>query len=223
MADDRNGIDEFSELEFNEKRSHLLELIEGRIMLFSESTTLQKITSKKKAEPNHTTAFNQFMMKGQNKFAFHAETAQKGTHKADIHILDMDTDETIFIIEAKILPTPPSAKRKEHEYVYGEKGAGIQRFKEGKHGVDFEDNLLDQNGMIAYIKEKDFAHWHTQINQWIMDAGWGESENLNPKYENQLDKYKSQHKRGKNDNVTLHHFWVQVAPHHIPTNPKVYS
>lgn len=203
------GIHGFKEIEINTTITDLLEMIEGRISEFSSSTTFRKMTKKKKNETNYTTTFNQFMMKKQDRFRFHAEVSQKGSFRCDIMVLDDKDDETIMVIEAKILPTPIDKKRKEHEYVNGEKGAGIQRFKDGNHGVDLEDNPIAINGMIAYIKEQDFAHWHTKVNQWIKEANWEDSELLTQKYPPQQDKYISKHPR-KDGNVTLHHFWVMV-------------
>lgn len=187
---------------------NLVEFIEGNLIKFPDSQEFVDILERKKNENQHSLSFCVFMTNlCKSTYYFGRENNQKGNSVIDIGVYL--GSKLIFTIEAKLLPTPPYEGSNEYQYVYG-KGGGIQRFKEGKHGLDNTDNPLLENGMIAYIKDKDFAHWHTQVNQWIIDAGWGESEKLNPKYENQLDKYKSQHKRGKKDNVTLHHFWVKV-------------
>ncbi len=203
-------MEDYKYLQRNERLQDLIQFIESRIQEFSCSSTLKKIIIQKDSETNITTAFNQYMMKGQRDYVFHAEVVQKGSHKADIMVLDID-DDTIMVIEAKILPTPTKdKKRKEHEYVYGEKGAGIQRFKEGNHGVDFQDNPLCENGMIAYIKTHDFAYWHNKVNQWIQGVQWDDSELLTQKYPPQQDLYLSHHPRKDGTYVTLHHFWVKV-------------
>ncbi|MCI0513785.1 hypothetical protein L0128_11270, partial [candidate division KSB1 bacterium] len=99
--------------------------------------------------------------------------------------------------------------RAEHEYVYG-KGAGIQRFKDGFHGIDNRGNPLSDNGMIAYITEKDFEYWLSKINQWILDAQWSDSEQLTKIYFTTIAKLFSQHPRQATTALRLHHFWIEV-------------
>jgi hypothetical protein len=140
-----------------------------------------------------------------SRFYFGCENAQKGSSVIDIGVYFGSI--LIFTIEAKLLPIP---EREEFEYVYG-KGGEIQRFKDGKHGVDNSNNFLPENGMISYIKEKDFDYWFDKINQWIVEAGWHESEKLTQKYPNQNDKYESKHHRIDNSFLKLHHFWVSVT------------
>jgi hypothetical protein len=135
------------------------------------------------------------------------ENAQKGSHSIDIGVYQGSN--LIFTIETKVLPTPKKNQRKEHEYVYG-KGAGIQRFRDGFHGVDNQDNPLSENGMIAYIKEKDFEHWFSKVNRWILDAGWNKSEQLQKVYFKSTARLFSEHPREKSSVISLYHFWFSI-------------
>ena len=120
----------------------------------------------------------------------------------------------IFTIEAKLLPTPVTgSKRNEFEYVYG-KGGGIQRFKDGNHGVDNQDSYLLENAIIAYIKENDFDFWLETINTWILAAKWDKSELLKADYFKIIAKLKSIHSGVNSSEVNLHHFWVNVVSEH---------
>ena len=115
--------------------------------------------------------------------------------------------EVVYCLEAKKLPTPGSGREK--EYVFGNKG-GIERFKNEAHGLDYAGNLLEYNGIVAYVTENSFAHWQDQINQWISDAGWSASEKLAVNYFAAIGKLNSQHKRISGGNLYLNHFWVMV-------------
>jgi len=193
----------------------LLASIDEHITHFTTSNVFSNILRKKKNENQHTMAFCAFMnnyLKGNDlSLIFDRETSQKGSYAVDIGVLHT-SGLLIFTIEAKILPTPKGTKsspRNEYEYVYGKSG-GIQRFKNAQHGVDLEDKNLPENGLIAYIKENDFPYWHTKINQWILDAKWHKSEQLQKIHINTTAKFKSTHSRVDDSEVVLHHFWVNV-------------
>lgn len=213
------GINEFSQLEATNLLILLLEHIESRIKDFAQSNAFKKNTKKKDEEVHYTTILCHFLTKKQDKFTFNAEIKQIGTRRIDVGVMSQDTDELFFTIEAKILPMPEPKKagktRDTHEYVYQNKGngAGIQRFKDVAHGLDFEDSPIEENGMIAYIKDNTkFSDWLLQVNQWITDAGWGEEEHLRPKTDGDENyTYQSKHKRTTKGKVTLHHFWVKVV------------
>ena len=64
--------------------------------------------------------------------------------------------------------------------------------------------------MIAYVKENDFEFWHHKVNQWIIDANWNDSEQLQKVYINAIARLRSSHKRSDNTEVILYHFWVYV-------------
>jgi len=209
--DNSNGIRSFRVIQPNNLVNDIIQYIEKQLPLFVGSSEFVDITQIKKNENQHSTAFCLYMTNNcQSKFYFNRESAQKGSSTIDIGVYS--GSKLIFTIEAKVLPTPQGTSKNPrliHEYVYG-KGAGIQRFKTGNHGLDDCNNLLSENGMIAYIKEKDFIYWHTQVNQWITDASWPDTELLQKSYFNQTAKLMSNHIREDNSNLTLHHFWINV-------------
>jgi hypothetical protein len=207
---------EYKELEPDSLVQELVGYIESQLPNFVGSQTFDKIMVIYKNETQHSTAFVTFMMKHQDKFTFIPEAYQKGSYKIDVAVVNKSNDEIIFTIEAKILPIPikKGDSRKENEYVYannGENGAGIERFRNGNHGLDWNQNALPENGMIAYVKENDFQFWLDKINQWILDANWGETEKLEKKYFKPIAKLISKHTRLDNSDLILHHFWVNVV------------
>lgn len=205
------GIKGFKELEANTLIEELISNIEKELPNFSNSEEFKELLKTKKNENQHSSAFCLFMTsKCLNKYYFMRENAQRGASVIDIGVYNGRN--LIFTIEAKLFPIPKGTKSKprdKHEYVYG-KGAGIQRFKEGKHGVDNSNNLLSENGLIGYIKEKGFDFWHKQVNKWVTDATWDKSEKLEKIYFNSTARLKSKHIRINNSEVLLHHFWVYV-------------
>ena len=148
--------------------------------------------------------------KCKSKFSFQRENSQRANSTIDIGVYFGSS--LIFTIEAKVLPTPKGTKkapRFEYEYVYG-KGAGIQRFKEGRHGLSNEDDFITENGLIAYIKQNDFHYWLSKINGWILEANWEKLEKLEVNYFDSTAKLTSEHKRVNGAKFKLHHFWVNV-------------
>jgi hypothetical protein len=206
------GLNSFNNLSSKNVLPQLINFIEEEIIAFEGSEQFINILIKKKNENQHSLAFCVYMtFKSNNKYYFARENAQKGSSVIDIGIYNK-IGILLFTIEAKLLPIPiPNKKseRKEYEYVYG-KGAGIQRFKEGKHGVDNMNNPLLENGLIAFVKENDFEHWYKKINQWILDANWDSSEQLQKVYFKTTAKFISNHPRINTADVKLHHFWVNV-------------
>ena len=202
---------EIDEGSSNQTILNLVEYIEKTLPNFPNSQEFVNILEKKKNENQHSLSFCAYMTKKcKSTYYFARENAQIGSHTIDIGIYQGSI--LIFTIEAKLLPTPKGKKktpRAEYEYVYG-KGAGIQRFKDGFHGFDNQDNPLYENGMIAYIVEKDFEHWFSKVNQWILDAKWDKSEQLEKIYFNSIGKLYSKHPRQKSSYVRLHHFWIYV-------------
>ena len=205
------GISSFSELEPNNLPHELVIFIESELKNFPSSNEFLDILEKKKNENQHSLSFCLYMTNiCKSKFYFGRENAQKGSSVIDIGIYYGSC--LIFTIEAKLLPTPKGTKsspRVEHEYVYG-KGGGIQRFKEGRHGLDNTDNYLSENGLIAFIKEENFEFWFVKINQWILDASWNPAERLQKEYFRSTAKLQSGHSRKDDSFVILHHFWVYV-------------
>jgi hypothetical protein len=143
-------------------------------------------------------------------FYFNRENAQVGSSTVDIGIYKGEI--LMFVIEAKLLPTPsgtPQKPRYEYEYVYG-KGAAIQRFKDMQHGVDNTDVPFSDSGVIAFIKNNDFDSWFEKVNQWISDAKWDTSERLQKVNLNTTATLLSAHTRTDGTMIRLHHFWVNV-------------
>jgi hypothetical protein len=143
-------------------------------------------------------------------YYFSRENAQSGSHTIDIGVYQGSN--LIFTIEAKLLPTPKGTRKKpraEHEYVYG-RGAGIQRFKDGFHGVDNRSKPLSESGIIAYIKEQKFEYWLSKINQWILNARWDKSEQLEKIYFKSIGKLLSKHPRQEAPDIRLYHFWIYI-------------
>lgn len=209
-----NIHNEFSEIDegsSNQSILDLIEYIEKTLPGFPNSQEFIDILEKKKNENQHSLSFCVYMTnKCKSTYYFSRENAQRGSYTIDIGIYQGSN--LIFTIEAKLLPTPKGTKKKpraEYEYVYG-KGAGIQRFRDGFHGVDNQNSPLSENGMIAYIKEKDFEYWYSKVNQWVLDTQWDKSEQLEKIYFKSIGKLFSKHPRQKASAVKLYHFWIYV-------------
>jgi hypothetical protein len=204
----KKGISEFQKLEPNTLVQDLILNIENELPKFTKSDEYVEILYSKKNENQHSSALCVFMNNRCEDYVFMTETQQYGSRSVDIgvykgHVL-------FFTIEAKILPTPKDSNRNYYEYVHG-RGGGIQRFKDENHGLDHRGNLIPINGLIAYIKEKDFKYWHEKINKWILDAEWNDDERLEKIKFDSTAKLESEHLRNSNSKVTLFHFWVYVA------------
>ncbi|GAA4204160.1 hypothetical protein GCM10022289_21590 [Pedobacter jeongneungensis] len=201
----------FKLLEPNNIIDELVIYIESELKSFTGSEEFINILELKKNENQHSLSFCVFMTNNcSSKFYFARENSQLGTSVIDIGVYYGSS--LIFTIEAKLLPTPnsgPKEKRLEHEYVFG-KGAGIQRFKEGKHGLNNRNEPLSVNGLIGFIKADDYKFWLTKINGWIGDAGWEKSEHLQL-VNGSNNRLESFHTRDDKSNLTLHHFWVQLT------------
>lgn len=205
------GIKGFKVLKPHNEVDDIIHCIEKYLPLFVSSSEFIDITSVKKNENQHSTAFCVYMnYNSPKRICFSREGSQKGSSTIDMVVYA--GSKVVFAIEAKLLPTPlgtTSDPRDEHEYVYG-KGAGIQRFKDGKHGLDDQNVPLQQNALIAYIKEDDFKCWYERVNQWINDASWPSSESLDKIYFKTTAKLLSEHTRLDKSLVKIHHFWVIV-------------
>jgi len=203
------GLKSFKNLQPNTQVTELINYIEAELLSFTSSDEFVEILAKRKNENQHSAAFCVYMTnKCKSRFCFQRENAQKASSTVDIGVYRGAV--LFFTIEAKVLPTPISKERKEHEYVYGN-GGGIERFKNEKHGLDNKDILLPINGMIAYIKQENFEYWHSKINQWVLDASWPKSEKLEKLKFSNIARLKSFHKRKNGADLTLHHFWISVT------------
>jgi hypothetical protein len=212
MIEIQDGLMGFKELQPANIVDELVDYIRVQLPAFPRSSEFINILEIKKNENQHTLSFCVFMTNEcRSKFYFARENAQAGSSVIDIGVYRGSI--LIFTIEAKLLPTPngtTSHPRNSHEYVYGQ-GAGIQRFKDGKHGLDNANGYLLDSGLIGFIKKNDGKFWFNQINAWIIDAKWGIQEELTLVLINDYTNYKSKHKRSNNPDITLHHFLVNVS------------
>lgn len=64
--------------------------------------------------------------------------------------------------------------------------------------------------MIAFIQKEDFEYWFCKVNQWVLDAQWGKSEQLEKLYFNSIGKLFSKHICQNDLDVKLYHFWIYV-------------
>ncbi|GEM_PF-844809 len=219
------SIKEFREIEPNSSDKIIVDLlyyIESRLPEFINSPEFSNVLAHKKNENQHSLSFCLYMTNGcKSIFCFQRENSQLGSSTIDIGIYFGSS--LIFTIEAKILPTPKTKSRCVHEYVYAEKCGGVQRFKQGNHGVDNRNNYFLESGMIAYIKENDFDYWLNTVNQWISQVGWHDSEKLEKVYFKSIARLISKHSRQTKQpdtpDITLHHFWVYVGAH-LKTPPR---
>lgn len=206
-----DGIKSFSQLQPNHLIDELRIFIESELSNFVQSSEFAQTLVKKKNENQHSLSFCLYMTnKCFSKFYFARENAQKGSSVIDIGVYKGSV--LIFTIEAKILPIPSGTKskpRNEHEYVYGQ-GAGIQRFKEAKHGLDNYGNLLAQNGMIGFLQKEDLDFWLAKINGWIDQTGWSANERIVKIVTASGTSLISKHKRSTKEELILHHFWISV-------------
>ena len=110
----------------------------------------------------------------------------------------------LFVIEAKRLP-PTSSQ----DYVR----TGIGRFKREEHGKEH-----DIAAMLGYIQDKDFEHWHKEVNSWIEvliatpneNPRWMEQDKLRSIRLADVGQYDSTHSRINENPITLYHFWVPL-------------
>lgn len=111
----------------------------------------------------------------------------------------------LLYIEAKRLP-PTSSQ----DYVK----TGIRRFKKEEHGKQH-----DTAAMLGYVQEKDFNHWHNEINSWIAaltsdkseNPRWTKEEQINKVQITDIGEYQSTHHRISKKPIKLHHFWINLC------------
>ncbi|HZY81189.1 MAG TPA: hypothetical protein VFE50_16810 [Cyclobacteriaceae bacterium] len=205
------GIGSFKQLEPNRVVNDLYAYVGKELSGFTASDEFKENLTLKRNENHHSEILCLFLTsKCKSRFYFARETSQKGSSTVDIGVYLGTT--LICTMEAKILPTPKGTRKRprlEHEYVHGP-GAGIQRYKDEKHGLDHRNKLFDNGSMIAYVKKHDFNHWHAKINEWIKDAGWASEESLEIIELGAIGHLKSRHKRVNKSFIDLRHFWVII-------------
>jgi hypothetical protein len=197
---------------FYDKVIELLNYIHKELPNFLNSDEYKNILKKRKNEVQCTAAVCVFLTNScKSKFYFLNNQPQKGSYSVDIGVYSDSF--LIFNFEAKILPTPKGKDRSITEYIYSPQrhnGAGIQRFKDCKHGYDNDNLPLIENGMIAYIKSENFNYWLNIINKWIIEVGWNESEKLKLEPNEFIGKLISHHTRIDGSDLLLHHYWIYV-------------
>jgi hypothetical protein len=131
-------------------------------------------------------------------------------------------DDPFVVFEGKRLPAP-GGKSRQREYVTGgdAKTGGIQRFKLGLHGAQFEIVV-----MVGYIQKGKPSFWHNRINQWICDLSetlplgeekWSAKEQLSEFAEDSVARISasaSSHLRigkTKTSKIRIRHFWVEMS------------
>lgn len=131
-------------------------------------------------------------------------------------------DDPFVVIEGKRLPAP-GGKSRQREYVTGgdAKTGGIQRFKLGLHGAQFE-----MAAMVGYVQKGKLGFWHKRVNQWICDLSgglhlgeerWSAKEQLSEFDEPSTGRTSmsvSSHSRTgktKTPKIRLRHFWVEMS------------
>jgi len=161
-------------------------------------------------------------------FRFDHEEPQEGIRSLDISVspgIGMVIEARIYtiydpvlVIECKRLPAPK--KEREKEYVSSlspdKKSGGIQRFKLGLHGKQY-----DLAVMIGYIQKQINGSWLETINKWIKElvekpigdgCVWADDEML---YLLEDDAYtgvikcNSTHRRtANNGKIEIRHLWI---------------
>jgi hypothetical protein len=136
----------------------------------------------------------------------------------DFYFYLFEEDKThypLFVVEAKRLPPPGHDKTREKEYVIGyNNNGGIERYKTEKHGIH-----LAAAGMLGFIEEETPSFWLTKINNWIIELSTKDQDWRNDEILNQKNEFKDYHilqsiahRNSKAPDITLHHWWVVLAP-----------
>ena len=145
-----------------------------------------------------------------------------------------DPEDHLYIIEAKLLPTPKARTGegdRSREYVVGDwegrqsprksSTGGMERFKEGWHGAGFL-----RSAMIAFVLSGSAESWKTDVNRWIDDliaeplpshkATWSTADRLSPvdgKSDGaEVAEFVSTNSRqGEAPPMVLRHYWLQCC------------
>ena len=142
-----------------------------------------------------------------------------------------DPDDHLYVIEAKLLPTPKGRTGegdRSREYVVGDwRGreaphknftGGMERFKEGRHGGAFR-----RSAMIAFVQKETAATWHSAVNGWIDDlingplpshkAAWNSEDRLlelpgQPDGSGIAEFTSLNRRSGEMRPISLRHYWI---------------
>ncbi len=202
------GLAAFQNLKPNTLIDGLIKVVTESLQDFPSSNEFLGNTRTKQNEDQFTSMWVLYMNnRFCPQFSFISQTSQKASFTVDVGVYKGST--LFFTIEAKVLPTPKSTKRNEHEYVYG-KGSAIERFKNEKHGIGHDGALFRKNGILAYVKSETYNYWLSKINGWITDAGWKKDELLIKQEIGDTAHLYSSHTTLNHNDLELHHFWVKV-------------
>jgi hypothetical protein len=170
-------------------------------------------------------------------FTFSHEEPQSSNRHVDLSVIPANTMylearsytkyDPVLVIECKRLPAPSPDREK--EYVTGtdpnKKGGGIQRFKLGVHGREF-----DMAAMVGYVQAHTFQEWHKKINGWLSELKnsttkdgcvWADDEILNLIEEDVakgVSSYYSTHCRDSGKKIKLHHLWIVMDKGQMQTD-----
>jgi hypothetical protein len=221
------------------RKSYQLEFfnfIEEKIALFpsyiSKSFDFQNLPNTIQGENKITEQFHRFLNSLERNykyneisksdfyhFIFENQSSGEGRRSYDIAvILGKETHNAgkILVIEAKRLPTPGNARKK--EYLFGNLGA-VERFRKEVHGQDVKS---DQAIIIGYIQNENQNYWLQQINSWIENdnlennessLNWDKTDMFikdDSFSELKVKKYISNHSRITLDKIKLHHYWIDL-------------
>ena len=138
--------------------------------------------------------------------------SNRSTDMSAVYASPFSSTESIFVIEAKRLPTPGSGRQR--EYVQGNLGA-IERFKRGHHGRN-----LKQSAIFGYVEAEDFDYWHKTICSWINDLinynidttiTWNKDDLLSFLGNvNGINLYNSLNARVDKTQIQLKHYWLNI-------------
>jgi hypothetical protein len=163
--------------------------------------------------------YNEILKSDFYHFIFENQSSGERHRSYDIGvILGKETHNTgkILVIEAKRLPTPGNARKK--EYLFGNLGA-VERFRKEVHGQDVKS---DQAIIIGYIQNENQNYWLQQINSWIDEENKDKSEssltwhNIDKFVKDdsfsqiKISKFISEHSRITLEKIKLYHYWVDL-------------
>lgn len=221
------------------RKSYQLEFfnfIEEKISLFPsyilKSFEIQNLPNTIQGENKITEQFHRFLNSNEKSykyneilksdfyhFIFENQSSGEKHRSYDIGvILGKETHNTgkILVIEAKRLPTPGNARKK--EYLFGNLGA-VERFRKEVHGQEIKSN---QAVIIGYIQSENQTYWLNEINSWIDEENKKQNESSltwqnTDKFirddsfsQTKITKFNSEHSRIKLDKIKLHHYWIDL-------------
>lgn len=209
----------------NQPVLNTIAFVESHLQAFARQKYIKEIENEN-GLTQKLSIFLSTKVKTETEFIFDKENmedvARSNSPRVDLAVYLKESQKRIFAFEAKRLPAPEKARKK--EYVVGrfdtktgkyKESGGIERFKKNIHG-----QKLNFAGIIAYIQNGDFQDWHRQINNWIEEQAvqnpdfWSSTEKLGIQVSaaKEVAKYTSKHLRTDNilPEITVSHLWVKL-------------